>query len=105
MAATFAIRVRPGASRTAVGGRYDGALGPALVVAVSEPAVDGRANAAVLVALTKALGLGKRQLTVHSGVRGRDKVIAVEDPPPDLAARLAALRGDQDPGDQDPSDR
>ncbi len=100
MAATFPIRVRPGASRTAVGGGYDGALGPALVVAVSEPALEGRANAAVLVALAKALGLGKRQLTVHSGARGRDKVTAVEDPPPHLAARLAALRGDQDPSDR-----
>ena len=42
------VRVRPGASRTAVGGRYDGPLGPALVVAVTAPAVDGRATEAAL---------------------------------------------------------
>ncbi len=90
---SFVVRVRPSASRTAVGGGYEGALGPALVVAVSEPAVDGRANQAALTALARALGLAKSQLTVRSGVRSRDKVIAVTDPPPDLAQRLTALHG------------
>ena len=42
------LRVRPGASRTAVGGRYDGPSGPALVVAVAARAVEGQATKAVL---------------------------------------------------------
>lgn len=90
--ATFAVRVRPGASRTAVGGCYEGSLGPALVVAVSAPAVDGRANRAVLVAVADACGLRRGQVAVRSGERGRDKLLLVVDPPSDLPDRLLALR-------------
>src|SRR6185369_13269764 len=54
---TVAIRVRPGASRTAVGGRYDGPFGPALVVAVQAPAVEGRATEAAVRAVARALGV------------------------------------------------
>jgi uncharacterized protein YggU (UPF0235/DUF167 family) len=89
---TFPVRVRPGASRTAVGGSYAGPLGPAVVVAVGAPALDGRANTATLTALAKALGLGRRQLTLRCGDRARDKLITVTDPPADLADRLRALQ-------------
>jgi uncharacterized protein YggU (UPF0235/DUF167 family) len=89
---TFAVRVKPGASRTRVGGRYDGARGPALVVAVTARAVDGAATGAVLSAVAEALGVRRAAVGLHSGRTGRDKVLAVEDPPPELPARLAALR-------------
>ena len=89
---TFAVRVRPGAARTTVGGGYDGVLGPAIVVAVNAPAVDGRANQAALAALARALGVRLRQVGVRSGERGRDKLITVVDPPADLSERLNALR-------------
>jgi uncharacterized protein YggU (UPF0235/DUF167 family) len=92
---TIAIRVRPGASGTRVGGRYEGALGPALTVAVSEPAVDGRATDAAVRAVAKALGLRAADVTVQLGGASRDKLLAVDDPPPDLVARLAALRDGQ----------
>lgn len=90
------IRVQPGARRTAVGGRWDGpadAPGPALVVAVSAPAVDGRANAAVCAALAGALGIRARQVRIVRGLRSRDKSVEIDDAPPDLADRLAALLG------------
>ncbi len=90
--ATIAVRVRPGASRIRVGGRYDGPYGPALVVAVTAPPVDGRATAAVLQAVAAALGVRSRDLSVRSGGTGRDKVLAVATPPTDLPQRLAALR-------------
>lgn len=88
---TFPVRVRPGASRTAVGGSYAGPLGPAIVVAVGAPALDGRANTATLTALASALGLVRRQLTLRSGDRGRDKLISVTNPPADLPDRLRDL--------------
>jgi uncharacterized protein len=89
---TIAVRVRPGASRTRVGGRYDGPYGPALLVAVTEPPVDGRATEAVVRAVAQALGLRTREVRLRTGTTGRDKLLAVADPPDDLLARLAALR-------------
>jgi uncharacterized protein YggU (UPF0235/DUF167 family) len=88
----IAIRVRPGASGTRVGGRYHGPFGPALTVAVTAPAVDGRATDAVVRAVAKALGLRPGELTVQLGAASRDKLLAVTDPPTDLPQRLAALR-------------
>jgi uncharacterized protein len=89
---TIAIRVKPGTSRQAVGGRYDGPLGPALIVAVNAPPVDGRATTAAVVQLAKALGIRQSSLSLRSGAASRDKLIAVADPPADLAERVAALR-------------
>lgn len=84
------IRVRPGASRTSVGGSYrDGAL----VVAVSAPAVDGRATEAALAAVAAAFGVRPRQVRLVSGATSRDKVIEIDGDRADLTARLTALRG------------
>jgi hypothetical protein len=94
----FAVRVKPGARRTRVGGRWAGRLGPALVVAVTEPAVDGRANAAVCRALADALGVSTGQVAVVHGVRGRDKLVAVSSAPAGLAARVASMIGDAGAG-------
>jgi uncharacterized protein YggU (UPF0235/DUF167 family) len=84
--------VRPGASRTRVGGRYDGPYGPALVVAVTAPPVDGRATEAVLRAVADALDLRPRDITLRSGTTSRDKLLAVTSTDPDLPARVARLR-------------
>jgi len=91
-ALVFAVRVRPGASRTRVGGRYDGPLGPAVVVAVDAPAVEGRATEAALRATAAALGLRRSALDLRSGATSRDKLFTVADPPAGLAGRLRALR-------------
>lgn len=88
---TIAVRVRPAARRAQVGGRYDGPFGPAVVVAVTAPAVAGRATEAVLVALAGALGLRRGDLSLRTGATGRDKLIAVSDPPADLQERVARL--------------
>lgn len=84
------IRVKPGAARTRVGGSYGDA--GALVVAVTERAVDGKATAAALVALARALGLPRGAVTLVSGAASRDKVVQVDAPPADLADRIRALR-------------
>lgn len=86
------IRVKPGASRTRVGGRHDGQYGPALVVAVSDPAVDGRATAAALRAVAKALGLRPADVRLRLGANARDKLLVIESPPDDLDQRIGALR-------------
>ncbi len=84
-----AIRVRPGASRTRVGGRY----GERLVVAVSARAVDGAATEAALGAVADALGVRRRHVALVAGATSRDKVVEVDDAVADdaLRARLVDL--------------
>src|SRR5256885_10112748 len=83
----FTVRARPGASRTKVGGQRAGAL----VVAVSEPARDDRANEAVRKALAKAFGVRPYQVTIVGGHRSRDKVIEVDLPADQAEAVHIAL--------------
>jgi uncharacterized protein YggU (UPF0235/DUF167 family) len=77
--------VKPAASRARVGGRYGE---DALVVAVTEPAVDGRATAAALRALARALGVPAGDVVLVSGATSRTKVVEVPD---DCAPLVAAL--------------
>ncbi|MCG8914630.1 DUF167 domain-containing protein [Actinokineospora sp. PR83] len=84
----FAVRVRPGARRAAVGGRR----GDALVVAVAAPAVAGKANEAVCRALAAAFGVRPRNVLIISGDRARDKVVELDPAPPDAPATLDRLR-------------
>jgi hypothetical protein len=89
---TVAVRVKPGASRTSVGGGYDGPHGPAIIVAVQAPAVDGRATEAARRALAEALELPAATVTLRTGQSSRDKLFRIDNPPDDLAVWLAALR-------------
>jgi uncharacterized protein YggU (UPF0235/DUF167 family) len=86
-----AVRVRPGASRTRVGGSYREGATVRLVVAVGAKAVDGAATEAVLAALAEALGVRRRQVTLVHGATSRDKLVEITDPPGDLDDRIAAL--------------
>ena len=70
---TIEVRVIPRAKRTQVGGERDGRL----LVRVASPPVDGRANAAAVAALAKALDVPKRNVTVVGGETSRDKLVRV----------------------------
>ena len=85
---TVEVHVRPGARRTAVGGTHDGAL----VVAVSAPAVDGKANVAVAAAVADAFGLRRGAVTIVRGDTSRRKHLRLDGDDVVLAARLAELR-------------
>ena len=85
--ARVAVRVRPGASRTKVGGAY----GDRLVVAVSARAVDGAATEAVLQAVAKAFGVRRRHVRLLTGASSRDKVVEVDRAADEVATRLAEL--------------
>src|SRR3954468_8865139 len=87
-----AVRVRPGAGRTRVGGSYDGPHGPAVIVAVGAPAVDGKATEAVRRALADAFGVRPAAVSLHVGAASRDKVFSVDADAAAIAARLDALR-------------
>jgi uncharacterized protein len=87
------LRVKPGASRTAVGGRYDGAAGPALVVAVAARAVEGQATKAVLEAIAAAFGVRRSAVTLARGATSRDKLVDVEGDDTEIRPRLEGLLG------------
>ncbi|WP_116113295.1 DUF167 domain-containing protein [Austwickia chelonae] len=72
------LRVRPGASRTRVGGSYEAPDGPQLCVAVNARAVDGQATEAALKAVAEALGVRPRQVNLVSGATSRSKVVEVD---------------------------
>lgn len=86
------MRVKPGAARTRVGGTYPGPHGPALVVAVPEPAVDGRATEAARRALASALEVKSSQVTLRVGGSSRDKLFVVTTPDGRVALRVRELR-------------
>ncbi|HEX3958016.1 MAG TPA: DUF167 domain-containing protein [Trebonia sp.] len=84
-----AVRVKPAASRTTVGGRH----GDALVVAVTAKPAGGRATEAVLRAVAEAFGVSRSSVTLVLGAASRDKVIGIAGPAERLAMRLDALLG------------
>ncbi|NGM15305.1 DUF167 domain-containing protein [Verrucosispora sp. CWR15] len=96
-ALTIAVRVKPGASRARVGGRFDGPHGPALVIAVHPPAADGRATEAARRALAAALGIRPAAVSLRTGAASRDKLFLVTPTGPDLVDRLSRLRDGPEP--------
>ena len=84
-----AIRVKPSSSRTAVAGRYRST--DSLVVAVTAPAVDGKATEAALRAVAEAFGVRRRDVTLVTGATSRDKVVEIDGDPAELEGRRAAL--------------
>ena len=69
----IAVRVTPRAARNAV--TLDGETIRVTVTVVPE---DGKANAAVIKLLAKALGVAKSRLVLIRGATSRDKVFRVE---------------------------
>jgi len=85
----IAIRVKPGAARTLVGGRHGGAL----VVAVTARAVDGKATEAALRAVAEAFEVKRRDVTLVAGATSRDKVVDIDGAPDVLCVRRDVLLG------------
>jgi len=70
----FRVRVSPGASREKVAGCHDGAL----KVSVAAAPEKGRANAALLKFLAKAMGVSRKDLSIVSGETDRNKRLLLE---------------------------
>ncbi|MCF8521413.1 MAG: DUF167 domain-containing protein [Candidatus Planktophila sp.] len=86
------IRVRPNASRNKVGGTAGDP--PRLIVAVQAPAVDGKANEAVIKELATAFNLRARDFTIVFGELGRDKRILIDGESEKLQSIFESLIGD-----------
>ena len=85
-AVRIAVWVRPGSAHPGVGGEHDGAL----VVRVSERAVDGRATAAALAAVAAAFGVRRHAVTLVAGATSRRKLVDVPGADPAVLDRLLA---------------
>ena len=68
------VRVQPRASRDEIVGERNGAL----VVRLTAPPVDNRANEALIRLVAKRLGVAPRRITLLQGARSRDKVLEVD---------------------------
>lgn len=71
------VQVVPNASRTACAGLHDGALR----IRLAAPAIEGRANAALIAWLSKSLGLPRRSVQLVTGDTARRKRVALDCPP------------------------
>jgi uncharacterized protein YggU (UPF0235/DUF167 family) len=80
------VRVRPGSARPGVGGHHD----EALVVRVSERAVNGRATAAAVALVAAEFGVSRSSVTVVAGARSRVKILDVAGADPATLERLLA---------------
>jgi uncharacterized protein len=71
--AILTIRVIPRSPRT----RVDGTRGDAILIRLAAPPVDGAANEALLAFLSEVLDVPRRDLTLVSGEKSRDKRVRV----------------------------
>ncbi len=70
----IAVRLTPRASENRIAGERDGAL----LVRVSAPPVDGRANEALCRLIARRLRVGVRSVTIVRGGSARTKMVRVE---------------------------
>jgi uncharacterized protein (TIGR00251 family) len=67
------VRLQPRASRDEVAGRRNGRL----LVRVTAPPVDDRANRALLKLIAEEFGVPRSAVRIVSGARSRDKVLEI----------------------------
>lgn len=70
---TLALHVQPGAKRSAVAGPH----GDRLKIRIAAPALDGRANQALVAFVAARLGVPTSRVTVAKGAGSREKLVAV----------------------------
>ena len=73
-AVLLAVRVKPRSARAALQGERAGRL----LVQVTAPPLDGRANEAVCRLIARTMGVAAGRVSVAVGQRGRDKVVRIE---------------------------
>ena len=77
--ARLAIRVQPGAKANEITGWIaDAQGGEVLKIRLRAPAVEGKANAALIEFLAETLNLRPRQIAIGRGDKSRDKTIHLE---------------------------
>ena len=70
---TFQVQVRPRAKKNAITGE----VGDALKLALTAPAIEGRANAACIEFFAKLLKVPRSSVTIATGEHGRLKIVQI----------------------------
>jgi uncharacterized protein (TIGR00251 family) len=70
----IAVRLQPRARANEIVGEREGVI----VVRVTAPPVDGRANEALCRLIAKRAGIGARRVSILRGAGAREKVVGVE---------------------------
>lgn len=85
------VRLTPKGGRDAIDG-WSGHLNErVLKVRVTAPPEDGKANAALIALLAKALGTAKSNIRITGGATSRLKSLEIEGDAREIAARLATF--------------
>jgi uncharacterized protein len=67
------LRIVPNAKRSSLAGTH----GDAIKLKIAAPAVEGKANEALIEFLAATLGISQRDVTLLSGAKSRDKLIEI----------------------------
>ena len=70
---TLAVRVHPGARKNGVAGVH----AEAVKIALTAPAVDGKANEALIAFLAETIGLPRARIAIAAGLTSRAKTLRV----------------------------
>lgn len=85
------IHAQPGAKRNEVAGLHGGAL----KIRLAAPAIDGKANAALITFIAQQLDLPRAAITLESGQTSRRKTLRIDRAPPDCQRLLLAMSVDR----------
>lgn len=81
----ISVHAQPGAKRTEAAGLH----GDALKIRVAAPALEDRANEALIAFIAAKLGIPKRDVSLVSGAKSREKRFAIRGSATDPALLLA----------------
>ncbi|NOT61945.1 MAG: YggU family protein [Acidobacteria bacterium] len=85
---TFAVRVQPRASQSAIAGLHDGAL----KIRLAAPPVDGAANEEFIKLFAKLLDVARVDIEILSGATSKQKIIRIHHSnPTEVEQALLAL--------------
>jgi uncharacterized protein len=88
----IAVRVQPRAPKNEIAGERGGAL----IVRVTAPPVEGKANDALRKLLAKRLGIAPGRVSVVRGASGRDKLVEIDGMEADAVRRALSISAPPD---------
>ncbi|HVN71259.1 MAG TPA: DUF167 domain-containing protein [Desulfomonilia bacterium] len=83
----LSCRVHPNSSREGIGEIRDDCL----TIYLNAPAVEGKANSALIKFLSKGIGVAKSRVSIVKGGKSRNKLVAVEGKRPEEIARTLGI--------------